>query len=250
MTIYSCPSWNAVTVISTNEIFARVSINTGFPLTLISICERRENKEQNKEQTQKQITTAPSKASMQSKHQKLILNIGRALKPFTYHRILMHTCLQQHMHVILLFPWPKLKKAICQSGQIPPWPPQAQSLLCHHGKGVTTTNAAFCNREVMGPSKRILLSKLKLGLKQLWIHLKLLALRPTTEELRHQKQHTYSTFSSINTMPEAHGCSLFRNNLQWSPKLQEYLPSWHVAPIHCCGQIHSNALTPSMQVPP
>lgn len=45
MTIYSCPSWNAVTVISTNEIFARVSINTGFPLTLISICERRENKE-------------------------------------------------------------------------------------------------------------------------------------------------------------------------------------------------------------
>lgn len=186
MTIYSCPSWNAVTVISTNEIFARVSINTGFPLTLISICERRENKEQNKEQTQKQITTAPSKVSMQSQHQKLTSNIGRALKPFTYHKILMHTCLQQHMHVILLFPWPKLKKAICQSGKIPLWPPQAQSLFCHHGKGVTITNAAFCNRKVMGHSKRPITSKLKLGLKQLQIHLKLLALRSAKEELRYQ----------------------------------------------------------------
>lgn len=170
MTIYSCPSWNAVTVISTNEIFARVSINTGFPLTLISICERRENKEQNKEQTQKQITTAPSKVSMQSKHQKLIFYTARALKPFTYHRILMHTCLQQHMHVILLFPLPKLKKAICQSGQTPPWPPQAQSLFCHHGEGATITNTAFCNRKVMGQPKRTVISKLKLGLKQLQIH--------------------------------------------------------------------------------
>lgn len=186
MTIYSCPSWNAVTVISTNEIFARVSINTGFPLTLISICERRENKEQNKEQTQKQITTAPSKVSMQSKHQKLILNIGRALKPFTYHRILMHTCLQQHMHVILPFPLTKTQKG---NLLVRANPSLASTKLSHCSatmeKELPSPTLHFCNRKVMGYSKRII-SKLKLGLKQLQIHQKLLALRPTKEELIYQ----------------------------------------------------------------
>lgn len=37
VTVFSCPSWDAVTVISTNEISARISINTGISLTLISI---------------------------------------------------------------------------------------------------------------------------------------------------------------------------------------------------------------------
>ncbi len=45
VTVLSGPSLKAVTVISTNHVFARVSIYTRLPNTFICICEREGKKE-------------------------------------------------------------------------------------------------------------------------------------------------------------------------------------------------------------
>ena len=44
VTVLSRPSLETVAVISTNQIFARVSVHTGFSLALICICEGRTQK--------------------------------------------------------------------------------------------------------------------------------------------------------------------------------------------------------------
>lgn len=46
VTVLSGPSLKAVTVISTNQVFARVSVNARLPHTLIYICGLRERKKE------------------------------------------------------------------------------------------------------------------------------------------------------------------------------------------------------------